>query len=85
MTVSIDVTGISIEAANDSVSPKMDRATVEVSIRRGGSLATVMTFHIRDYDNLDDVAEKVRREIFQFATDLAKAADQPLAGTRRGR
>jgi len=85
MPVTISVKEIKVDPASETVSPKMDRASVEVLVSRGSSRPLEMSFSVRNYDSLDAVAEEVRQQILAFATELQEAAQKPLLGTRRSR
>ena len=82
MPVTLTITEISLSPKNDRVAPSLDRASVKVTVNWAGA-SFPLTFGVQDYSDLDDIAEKVRHQILDFANQMGEAASLPLRGSQR--
>ena len=83
MPATLTISNIAIDPASETVSPKMNRATITVQVHWTNRGALELKLFVADYASIDAAVEDVRQQISTLADELKEAASRPLTGTHK--
>ena len=83
MPVTLTVSNIEINPASETVSPKMNRATITVQVHWMNRGPLELKLFVADYTSIDAAVENARQQISTLADELKEAASRPLMGTHK--